>query len=136
MSDSALSWRPASQAGARGGHTLLEALVAVVVLSIVVFGAIAFMQTSALTVDKAMLLRTATQVAQDRLERTKALAYANMVNMSGTTVVAAQDYNWSITVTTSLADPGDAGSSFKTIHCSVTCAGTGQVVLVRTAAAP
>ncbi len=131
-----LAGRPARRAGAREGHTLLEALIAVVVLSIVVFGAAAFMQAGAVVVDKAQILRTATQVAQDRLEQTKALAYASVVNANGTTTVSGQVYTWTITVTTAQADPGDASSTYKIIHCNVTHSGTGQSVAVRSAVAP
>jgi Tfp pilus assembly protein PilV len=128
--------RPAQRAETRSGHTLLEALIAVVVLSIVVFGAAAFMQAGAVVVDKAQVLRTATQVAQDRLEQAKALAYASIVNASGTATVSGQTYSWTITVTTAQADPGDAASTYKIIHCNVTHAGTGQSVAVRSAVAP
>lgn len=127
-------FRPSRQ----GGQSLAEVMVAVVILSFVVFGAAAFMQASSTMVDKAMLLRTATQVAQDRLERTKATAYASLAvgTTTGSTTISGQVYNWSMAVSTAQADPGDTNSVYKLLACTATCAGTNQSVSVRCAVAP
>lgn len=137
-------WRTAAHpapllpARRRLGQSLAEAMIAVAILTIVIFGAVAFIQTSMTWVDKAMLLRTATEVAQDRLEQAKATAYASLTvgTTTGSTTISGQTYNWTLVVATAQADPGDAASTYKTIQCTVVCAGTQQSVGVRTAVAP
>lgn len=142
--------RPGPRAVGRRGHSLAEAMVAVVIIAVVVLGAVSFMQASSITVDKAMLLRTATELAQYKLEQTKGLAYASIVtNTAGANVViGGQTYKWEIIVTagSEAADPradttvstntGHTRSYYKIIDSRVTCLDTNQIVLVRSAVAP
>jgi len=107
------------RAAGRSGLTLVEVLVAVVVLAIVVIGTAAFLAHGRGAVECAAQRRTATQVANERKEMARSAGYAALADGSGLTTVDGVQYNWTVEVTVAQADPGDAGSFYKRLVITV-----------------
>jgi Tfp pilus assembly protein PilV len=114
--------------------TLVEVLVAVVVLTTVVWGAVAFAANGRTRVELASQERAASQIAMEQLERARAAGYASVDYESGSTTLGGTPYSWSLYAWETLADPGDANSTYKQVEITVYwhTAG-GQYVTMQTA---
>lgn len=125
--------RRAGQAGAG----LVEVMIAVTVLVVVALGATALAVSGRLTVARADQQRTAAQVAQEYLDRTRTLAYGAIVNATGTVAVDGITYTYTLTVANATADPGDAGSIYKQLTVSVNWPTSGGIpVTLQSAVSP
>lgn len=117
--------------------TLVEVMVAVTVLTVVVWGTVASMVSGRTRVEWAAKQRTAAQIALERLERARAVGFAALADSSGNLFVDGTQYSWVLTVAASLADPVDTDSTYKEVEVSVDWpTSQGQAVVFRTAVAP
>ena len=126
-----------SRSAREGGLTLIEVMVAIVVLAVAVIGAAAFLAAGSRTVARASQQRTAAQVAHMKLEAARAGGYPALANSNGTETVDGIVYTWGIVVATTLADPADAGSAYKRMTATVDWPTSGDnPVIVESAMAP
>ena len=126
-----------SRSARDGGLTLVEVMVAIIVLAVAVIGAAAFLAAGSRTVARASQQRTAAQVAHMRLEAARAGGYPALANSSGAETVDGMVYTWEIVVVTTLADPADAGSAYKRMTATVDWPVSGDdPVIVESAMAP
>ena len=117
--------------------TLVEVLGAVTILTVVVWGAVAFMMHGRVRVEVANQERVAAQIAIERLERARAGGYSSISYDYGAVTVNSTPYSWSLYSRTKLADPDDAQSTFKEIEISVSWPNDGgRSVTMTTAIAP
>lgn len=134
-----MSFRPrySGRATGAGALSLVEVLVAVVVLTVVVTGAVAFMTSGRKKVVWAGQHRVAAQIAMERIERARAAAYDSLNYDYGDTTVADTRYDWSLYAVESLADPGDTDSTYKLVEVSVSWTGNGnEPVVLHSAISP
>ena len=103
-----------------GQASLTEVVVAVAILTIVVWGMVGFLMNGRVLVERTGQGIIAAQVAQERLDRTRSLAYASIAASNGTETVGGLLYTWVLTVTTAQADPADANSTFLQTGVTVT----------------
>jgi hypothetical protein len=103
-----------------GQASLTEVIVAVTILTFVVWGMVGFLMNGRVLVERTGQGIIAAQVAQEHLDRTRNLAYASIASGSGTETVGGLLYSWVLTVTNAQADPGDPNSTFKQTGVSVT----------------
>ena len=119
------------------GTTLVEIMVAIVILAVLVIGATAFLHTGRSSVRTAECRRTAAQVANERKELAHGLGYAAVSAGDGIVTVDSVQYRWLTTVTPVLADPDDPGSTYKRVDIRVTWEGANaDWVYVTTAVSP
>ena len=117
--------------------TVVEVLVAVTVVTVVLFGAVAFLVNGRTRVELAGKQRTASQVAADRIERARALGYDGVKDDEGNVELDGTTYTWTLTVATALADPADSKSTYKIVEVSVDWPTSGNdPVVLRTAMSP
>jgi len=100
--------------------SLTEVVVAVAILTIVVWGMVGFLTGGRLLVERSGQGVIATQIAEEHIDRTRSLAYASIATSNGTETVGGLLYTWVLTVTTVQADPADANSTFKQTGVTVT----------------
>ena len=100
--------------------SLTEVIVAVAILTIVVWGMVGFLMNGRVLVERTGQGVIAAQIAQQQLDDARALAYASIASTNGTQTVSGLLYTWVLTVTTAQADPADANSTFKQTGVSVT----------------
>ncbi len=100
--------------------SLTEVIVAVTILTIVVWGMVGFLMNGRMLVERRGQAVIAAQVAQQQLDNARATAYASVASSSGTQTVNGLMYTWVLTVTTAQADPADVNSTFKQTGVSVT----------------
>ncbi len=100
--------------------SLTEVIVAVTILTIVVWGMVGFLMNGRILVERRGQAVIAAQVAQQQLDNARATAYASVASSSGTQTVNGLMYSWVLTVTTAQADPADVNSTFKQTGVSVT----------------
>jgi hypothetical protein len=81
---------------------------------------VGFLMNGRLLVERTGQGAIAAQIAQERLDRTRALAYSSIASGSGTETVGGLLYSWVLTVTTARADPADANSTFQQTGVTVT----------------
>ena len=110
----AQGWR----AGSDRAMTLVEVMLAVVIIAIVMTGAVAFLVSGRGAVEYAAKQRTAGEIGTEQLERARALPYATLANDEGTLDLDGTTYTWTLTVTDDVADPGDTGSAYKILEAS------------------
>jgi len=119
------------------GITLVEVMVALVVLAVVVIGAAAFFSAGRGAIEESAQRRTAAQIAQQQLELARAGGYEALAGAAGTATVDDVEYSWTLAVTMALADPGDADSGYKQMSIVVDWPRSrGSPVMVETAMAP
>jgi hypothetical protein len=117
--------------------TIVESLVAVAVLVTAVWGMVGFLTGGRIMVERTGQGVIAAQVAQQQLDRARALAYASIASSTGTQTVGGIVYSWVLTVTGVQADPADANSGFKQAVVTVTWpTGAGAIVKINTGIAP
>lgn len=100
--------------------SLTEVIVAVTILTIVVWGMVGFLMNGRILVERRGQAVIAAQVAQQQLDNARATAYASVASSSGTQTVNGLMYSWVLTVTTAQADPANVNSTFKQTGVSVT----------------
>ena len=110
--------------------SLAEVVIAIAILTALVWGAASFLVAGRVTTEKAGEQRKAAQVAMEQLERARQLPYASVVNANGTETVDGIVYSWTLTVTTAQADPSDSGSGYKQVKVSVTWPTPGTLPVV------
>ena len=103
-----------------GQATIIEAVVAVAILTFVVWGMVGFLTGGRVMVERTGQGVIAAQVAAERIDRTRQLAYTAIANGNGTETVGGIVFTWVLTVTTAQADPADANSTFKQVGVKVT----------------
>ncbi len=119
------------------GMTILEVLMAVLILTTVIWGALAFMLGGRTRVELANQDRVAAQVAMEQLERARAGSYDSLNYDGGSMAVDGIAYDWILFATPSLADPNDSDSIYKTVEVTVYCVGGGgQVITLHSAISP
>lgn len=129
--------RPISRRVHDGGLTLIEVMVAILVLAAVVIGAAAFFSTGRGVVEQAAQRRTAAQVAKERNELARAGGYDALSSGSDDVTLDGVTYTWTLTVTAVRADPADSGSTYKQMSMVVDWPmSRGNPVTVPTAMAP
>jgi len=117
--------------------TLVEVMVAAMVLFVVVWGTVAFLVSARTTVERAGQERTAAEIAADQLERARAAGYGALTNGTANVVLDGTSYTWTLTVATAQADPADGNSVYKSIDMSVDwLTSSGRPVVVRTSMSP
>ncbi len=124
--------------------TLVEVLVAALIFTVVIVGSVAFSVNGRVEVERAGKLRTACQIAAERLERARHAGYASLVDgdgdglvEKGSIVVDGTSFNWTLTAVAALADAADNQSAYKHVEVTVDwpTSQRGAVVL-RSAVAP
>jgi Tfp pilus assembly protein PilV len=100
--------------------SLCEVVVAVTILTFVVWGMAGFLMNGRVLVERTGQGVIAAQIAQQQLDQTRALTYASIASSNGTETVNGLLYSWVLTVTTAQADPADAHSTFKQTGVTVT----------------
>ena len=100
--------------------SLTEVIVAVTILTIVVWGMVGFLMNGRVLVERTGQGVIAAQVAEEHIDRTRDLAYASIASSNGTETVGGILYTWVLTVTSAQADPADANSAFKQVQVKVT----------------
>jgi Tfp pilus assembly protein PilV len=100
--------------------SLTEVVVAVMILTIVVWAMVGFLMNGRVLVERTGEAVVAAQIAQQQLDKTRALTYASIASTNGTQTVNGLLYTWVLTVTTGQADPADSGSTFKQTGVTVT----------------
>ena len=110
--------RPRAHCAAQA--SLIEVVVAVTILTIVVWGMVGFLAGGRVMVERSGQGVIAGQVAAERVDRTRDLAYANVVSSNGSETVGGVLYTWVLTVTGAQADPADANSAYKQVGVKVT----------------
>jgi hypothetical protein len=100
--------------------SLIEVVVAVTILTFVVWGMVGFLTGGRLMVERSGRGVIAAQVAAERIDRTRDLAYASIASGNGTETVGGVLYTWVLTVTSAQADPSDANSAYKQVGVRVT----------------
>jgi Tfp pilus assembly protein PilV len=103
-----------------GQASLTEVLVAVLILTIVIFGVVCFLLNGRVMVEGTGEGIIAAQIAQEHLDRTRSLAYSSIASSKGTETVGGLVYTWVLTVTTAQADPADPNSKFLQTGVTVT----------------
>jgi type II secretory pathway pseudopilin PulG len=117
--------------------TLVEVMVAITILTTVVWGAVAFATSGRTRVELANQERVAAQIALEQLERARGAGYDALDYDYGVVTINNTPYTWSLYAQEALADPGDADSTFKQVEVAVywPVAG-GQTFAMNTAIAP
>ena len=100
--------------------SLVEVVIAVAILTIVVWGMVGFLTGGRVLVERTGQGVIAAQVAEEHSDRTRSLTYASIASGSGTETVGGLLYTWVLTVTTVQADPADPNSTFKQTRVTVT----------------
>jgi Tfp pilus assembly protein PilV len=100
--------------------SLTEVIVAVTILTIVVWGMVGFLMNGRVLVERTGQGVIAAQVAQQQLDQARSLPYASVASSRGTETVNGLLYSWVLTVTTAQADPADGNSTFKQTGVTVT----------------
>ncbi len=120
------------------GMTLVEVLVAVLILTIVVWGAVAFMVSGRTRVELSNQERVAAQIGMEQIERARAAGYGAVGSYdTGTESVNSLVYTWTLTAVPTLADPADANSVYKEVEVNVSWStGTLQSVTLHTGISP
>ena len=119
------------------GLTLVEVMVAIVVLAVAIIGAAAFLAGGSRILSRASNQRAAEQVAHMKLEAARAGGYEALADSNGSETVDGVAYTWSIVVATALADPADADSTYKRMTATVDWPTSGgSPVIVESAMAP
>ena len=119
------------------GMTLIEVLMAALILAVVVFGAVAFMMSGRSTVERAGKERMAVEIASERLERARAGGYDAIAAGEDEIVVDGTTYTWTLAVSEVRADPADPGSLCKHVEVTVDWpTSQGRAVVLRTAVSP
>ena len=120
-----------------GALSLVEVMVAVIVLTVVVTGAVAFMTSGRTKVVWAGQHRVAAQIGMERIERARAVGYSSLDYDSVSTTVDGTQYDWQLSASEYLADPADSNSAYKRIEVNVSWTGTGDdSVTLHTAVSP
>ena len=116
-----------------GAMTLVEVMIAVLILGIVAVGSVAFFLHARVAIEQAANRRTATQIARERLERARNAGYSVVANAKSEVVVDGTTYSWALNVTDALGEPGDSGSAYKILDVTVEWIGSrNEPVLVHT----
>ena len=97
------------------GQSLFEAVMALAVLIVVVWGTAGFLGNGRMMVERSGMRVIAAQVAAEKVERARDTAYAAIAGSNGTETVNGTVYTWVVTVTNAQADPADPNSTFKQI---------------------
>ena len=100
--------------------SLTEVVVAVAILTCVVWGMVGFLMNGRVLVERTGQGVIAGQIAEEHIDKTRGLAYASIASSNGTETVGGLLYTWVLTVTTAQADPADANSTFKQAKVTVT----------------
>ena len=131
------SMRHIQRAAGIQGISLVEVMVALVVLAVIVIGAAAFFSGGRGTIEESAQRRTAAQIAHQQVELARAGGYEALAGAGGTATVDDVEYSWTLVVTVGQADPGDADSSYKQMRIVVDWPRLrGSPVAVETAMAP
>ena len=117
--------------------TLVEVMLAVVILAIVMTGAVAFLASGRGIVEYSAKQRTAGEIGMEQLERARVLPYALLADDGGTLDLDGTTYTWTLTVTNDVADPSDPGSAYKILEASTDWpTSKSNPVVLRTAVTP
>jgi Tfp pilus assembly protein PilV len=100
--------------------SLVEVVVAVAILTVVVWGMVGFLAGGRVLVERTGQGVIAAQIAEEHIDRTRSMAYASIASGNGTETVSGLMYTWVLTVTTVQADPADPNSTFKQTGVTVT----------------
>jgi hypothetical protein len=100
--------------------SLVEVMVAVTILTIVVWEMVGFLAGGRVLVERTGEGIIATQIGEEHIDRTRDVAYSSVANSNGTELVGGITYTWVLTVTTAQADPSDVNSTFKQVGVKVT----------------
>ncbi|MGD1001574.1 MAG: hypothetical protein ABSA67_12855 [Candidatus Brocadiia bacterium] len=100
--------------------SLTEVIVAVTILTVVVWGMVGFLMNGRVLVERTGQGVIAAQIAEQQIDKTRSLAYASIATTNGTQTVNGLLYTWVLTVTTAQADPADGNSTFRQTGVKVT----------------
>jgi len=101
------------------GVTLVEVMVALLVLAVIAIGAAAFYSTGRVAIQESAQRRTAAHIARRQLELARAAGYTALADGEGTTTADDVEYSWTLTVAAVLADPADGDSVYKRMRMVV-----------------
>jgi len=110
--------------------SLVEVLVAVLILTIVVAGGVAFATSGRKRVVLSGQHRAAAQIAMERIERARALGYDSVDYDYGAVTLDGTQYEWHFYAFQTTADPGDSESVYKTLEVWVMWPGCGSDAVV------
>jgi len=114
--------------------TLVEVMIAVLILAVVAVGAVAFFLRGRMAIEHSACRRTAAQIARERLERARSAGYEALAGRTSTIVLDGTTYTSTLNVRNALADPADGLSHYKIADVSVDWPGAqSNPVYVRTA---
>ena len=126
-------FRPYLNSGCATGTralSLVEVLVAALILTIVVAGGVAFATSGRKRVLLSGQERTAAKIAIERIERARAQDYDSVDYDYGVITLDGTPYEWSLYAFQTTADPGDSDSVYKEIEVHVTWPGSGNDAVV------
>lgn len=105
---------PRTKVGPRDGSSLIEVVVATLMLSLVVIGTVEFFAKGRFWFDQEESKRVATLLAQEAMERTATAPYEQVLPLEETHPIAGVDYALEVTV-----DEDSPESSVKTVRAVV-----------------
>lgn len=118
------------------GMTLVEVMIAVLILFVVVWGTIAFVTAGRVRAVHSGQRRAAAQLAAERLEIARGEGYSGVQAGTGEVTLDATEYTWTVTVANAIADPVDADSRYKAVEVEVDWpTSNGDIVVLRSAIA-
>jgi len=106
--------------------SLVEVLVACLILAIVVTGGVAFSTSGRTRVLRSGQQRAASQIAMERLERARAEGYDNVDYDCGAVTLDGTEYEWHLYAFPATADPADSESTYKVLEVWVSWPGSGN----------
>jgi Tfp pilus assembly protein PilV len=119
------------------GMTMVEVMMAVLILFVVFWGTIAFVTSGRVRAVHSGQCRTAVQLASERLEIARGQGYAGVQAGAGTVDLDGSNYTWTVSVANAIADPYDANSAYRTVEVTVDWpTSLGETVTLRSAIAP
>ena len=131
MDTTARSWRRSRRDCAM---TLVEVMIAVLILAVVAVGSVAFFLRGRTAIENSACRRAAAQIAMERLEGARTTGYDALAGGTSTIVLDGTTYTSTLSVGNALADPSDSDSLYKIVDVSVDWPGAqNNPVYVRTA---
>ena len=122
------------RSGSESAVTLVEVMIAVLILAVVAVGAVAFFLNGRTAIENSACRRVAAQLAKERLERSRNAGYDALADDSNAVVFDGTTYTWTLEVTSALADPADSLSGYRIVDITVDWPGSqDEPVFVRTA---
>ena len=114
------------------GVTMVEVVVAMIILATAVFGAVACISNGRIFVERAAQQRAAAHVALARIEAVRTLDAP--ADDSGTVTLDGTTFSWTLDVTSLTSDPADENSLYRQLSVTVSWSNDGNNPVLITSA--